>query len=87
MMQSRWAKRYAYWMLAFSGSTTCPMLDAIEVPLFSDFRADYEIRQGTELDWREIELAFRERQTSTHRAGKRPMRSRACWSRFASGGR
>lgn len=48
----------AYWMLVFSRAATCPKLDAIEVPLFSDFRADYEIRHGTDGDWREIELAF-----------------------------
>lgn len=48
----------AYWMLVLSGSAECPALDAVEVPLFSDFNADYAIRHGTELDWREIELSF-----------------------------
>jgi len=48
----------AYWMLVVSTDSACPPLDAIEVPLFSDFEADYEIRGGTEADWREIELRF-----------------------------
>jgi hypothetical protein len=48
----------AYWMLVVSRDGNCPSLDTIEVPLFSDFDADYDVRQGTELDWREIELSF-----------------------------
>lgn len=48
----------AYWMLVVSQSNVCPSRHAIEVPLFSDFDADYEIRSGTEDDWREIELVF-----------------------------
>lgn len=48
----------AYWMLVVSNSEVCPSRHAFEVPLYSDFEADYDIRRGTETDWREVELCF-----------------------------
>jgi hypothetical protein len=48
----------AYYMDVVSHSLACPSLQAIEIPLFSEFDASYEIRGGTEDDWREIELLW-----------------------------
>jgi hypothetical protein len=48
----------SYWILIVSESAECPSRHAIEVPLYSDYAADYEVRKGTEDDWEEVELLF-----------------------------
>jgi len=48
----------SYYMTLYSLSERCPSVDAIEVPLFSDFDADYSIEKGDDDDWREITFCF-----------------------------
>ena len=45
-------------MLVVTERAACASMHTIEVPLYSDFAADYDILRGSEEDWREIQLVF-----------------------------
>ncbi|WP_437524633.1 hypothetical protein WME79_36385 [Sorangium sp. So ce726] len=45
-------------MFVVTKSAVCATRHSIEVPLYSDFEADYDIVSGVEADWQEIELRF-----------------------------
>jgi hypothetical protein len=50
----------AYWMLVLTPTATAASLDAVDVALYSDFEADYEVLAGTDDDWSELSLFFRD---------------------------
>jgi hypothetical protein len=45
-------------MFVVTKSASCATHDAISLRLYSDFEADYDIVQGTEADWQEVQLRW-----------------------------